>query len=497
MAIQNFSKLLENQVYKQWLKNLDKNIITSTAKQLRSSQEVASKTSFYITEETVQKMFTTITGKDISKEIVKVILEDLRGRFSPESGTLQGTYKIVAGQKAVFFENIGFKTISSRLAEVFSSQPAIEDAFIAAENKFRDEQIAAFKSSKEYSNLSIQQKNEGIREIEKEAARRATLGFYFNKGHVIAVATNLAKQFKEKIAKADALAKEQQDALISVLDLYINRLEKDDLASANLPNALSQEMYASYIKSSEKYLVEIQVSVENIGTGRASIGIVEELRDLFGGKLAQQELLNTITNNSLLGQALITDKGSPSMLELIEQQIVGSIKTGKASKAVYRTPRVKIGETSIKLNKPKKKTKEIAAAKAIRNQLKNTRANPNLVVNKPPKLDEELSITSLQTILNANLIEQVKQNMGTGNSTTILNLRSGRFAESVRAEKISQSRQGMITVFYSYMKNPYATFSRGGRKEYPRSRDPKLLISKSIRQLLQERVANKLRSVSV
>jgi hypothetical protein len=62
---------------------------------------------------------------------------------------------------------------------------------------------------------------------------------------------------------------------------------------------------------------------------------------------------------------------------------------------------------------------------------------------------------------------------------------------------MSQSRAGMITAFYSYMKNPYATFSDGGRQQNPKSRDPKLLISKSIREIAAQQVGNRLRAVVV
>ena len=109
----------------------------------------------------------------------------------------------------------------------------------------------------------------------------------------------------------------------------------------------------------------------------------------------------------------------------------------------------------------------------------------------------ENSLTGLQFLINARLVEQVKQNMGSGNRTDILNLRTGRFAESVKVERLSVSRENMITAFYTYMRNPYATFSDGGRQQYPRSRDPKLLIAKSIREIAQEKVQNRLRAVLV
>jgi len=99
--------------------------------------------------------------------------------------------------------------------------------------------------------------------------------------------------------------------------------------------------------------------------------------------------------------------------------------------------------------------------------------------------------------INASLHDQIKKNMGTGSRQDVLNYRTGRFAQSARVERLSESRQGMITAFYSYMKNPYATFSRGGRQERPYTRDPKLLISKSIRELAGTQVANRMRAVLV
>ena len=104
------------------------------------------------------------------------------------------------------------------------------------------------------------------------------------------------------------------------------------------------------------------------------------------------------------------------------------------------------------------------------------------------------NLANLQALLNLTLVETVKQNMGKGGRRDILNLRTGRFAESVKVERLSGSRQGMITAFYSYMRNPYATFSSGGRQELPRTRDPKLLISRSIRQIAAQIVGNRLRA---
>ena len=95
------------------------------------------------------------------------------------------------------------------------------------------------------------------------------------------------------------------------------------------------------------------------------------------------------------------------------------------------------------------------------------------------------------------LSQKIEENMGDGSRRDILNLRSGRFAQSAKVESMTQSREGMITAFYTYMKNPYATFSEGGKQQYPKSRDPKLLISKSIREIAATKVANRLRAVVI
>lgn len=107
------------------------------------------------------------------------------------------------------------------------------------------------------------------------------------------------------------------------------------------------------------------------------------------------------------------------------------------------------------------------------------------------------SLASLQSMLNLALHDQIRKNMGTGTSKNILNYRSGRLAESAEVTSMSQSREGMITAFYTYMRNPYATFSQGGVQGSPPSRDPKLLISKSIREVLATQVNNRLRAVLV
>lgn len=105
------------------------------------------------------------------------------------------------------------------------------------------------------------------------------------------------------------------------------------------------------------------------------------------------------------------------------------------------------------------------------------------------------SLASLQKLINDNLTTTIERNMGTGDSKNILNYRTGRFANSAEVTKLIQGRTGMLTAYYTYMKYPYQTFEPGFAQGIPRSRDPKLLISKSIHQIAATHVANRMRAV--
>lgn len=107
------------------------------------------------------------------------------------------------------------------------------------------------------------------------------------------------------------------------------------------------------------------------------------------------------------------------------------------------------------------------------------------------------SLINIQNLLNQTLAEQIHKNMGTGLNRSILNYRSGRFADSAVVERMSQSREGMLTAYYTYMKYPYQTFEPGFAQGSPSTRDPKLLISKSIREIASTLVGNRMRAVSV
>jgi hypothetical protein len=247
------------------------------------------------------------------------------------------------------------------------------------------------------------------------------------------------------------------------------------------------EGYIRALKNKSSYgnLIDAELSIdtrEGLRSIGANIVFIQERTEnqyRYGTKLEGPIGRALIRAISLLGF-------SKSFEQVITDQIAESIKYGIVkSKGKHSKKRLSLSE---KLPTPN----IVITSGGITKKITYTDSKPKQL-NKP-KTD---SIINLQNLLNANLVNRIKQNMGTGNQRNILNLRSGRFAESVQTQRITESRSGMISVFYSYMRNPYDTFSRGGRQERPYTRDPKLLISKSIRQIAQQLMITNLRSISV
>ena len=139
-----------------------------------------------------------------------------------------------------------------------------------------------------------------------------------------------------------------------------------------------------------------------------------------------------------------------------------------------------------------KKTKTYRARKTTTNRPKQSPVGAKLTAAKPPRLRTSqgkfTSAMNIQAILDAKIKETVADNMGKGGA---LVYRTGRFAQSVGVEKVMQSRQGTLTAFYTYMKAPYQTFERGFKQGSLR-RDPRKLISASIREIARETLNHKL-----
>jgi hypothetical protein len=243
-----------------------------------------------------------------------------------------------------------------------------------------------------------------------------------------------------------------------------------------------------------KELVKLFTSISTLGS------YIDSLADKInaaGSKRTDEEKALALALKAQAGtiaNVLKDTSGSDSFNTAISKSLKAAFK-GQPKPAEQYT----VSKDSLPLGKPSNKNLKVPNVKKSKSSVTSTSERPVKV--KIPKVNMSLALptnlTGLEELINSQLVERIKQNMGSGNRRDILNLRTGRFAESVKVERLSESRAGMITAFYTYMRNPYATFSEGGKQQSPRSRDPKLLISKSIREIAQAKVQNRLRAVLV
>jgi hypothetical protein len=369
---------------------------------------------------------------------------------------------------------------------------------------------------------------------------------YFERGHVIAQTTGRGKISSQYVTSIkDSSGKEINPVL-----LLIQLSEKLDIASSGLKN-INHELLANIDKDfnpkSPRMNIQFQPKFDESGlgnqdTGRlsTSIALVSTLQRLLNINITQtisqkkagtvsysasaksldnfakvlKEFLQKLEKdndklyNSLASVLKATNEG-PFLADLKSSDsfkdyvldITSSI-FDKKSLPVLKIKSPKVPIKKIQTSKPslpklapafkKLKSELDSGTKNIKKQLK---LSKDSIVTTMPSSATNLPMLMMQ--INSSLHDQLKKNMGIGNRKDVLNYRSGRFASSAKVERLSESRQGMITAFYSYMKNPYATFSRGGRQDRPYTRDPKLLISKSIRELAGAQVANRMRAVLV
>lgn len=188
--------------------------------------------------------------------------------------------------------------------------------------------------------------------------------------------------------------------------------------------------------------------------------------------------IKSLLNDRRIAELLLNTKGSNTILEDIGERILIAFGKKRTSGSKHSS-------------KPPTKTSSSGGTSSAKVGILNSFKMPQL----RSISGRFTSLASLQNLINNQLSETIQKNMGDGTRKDILNYRTGRFANSAKVERMSQSREGMITAFYTYMRNPYGTFSEGGAQGIPKSRDPKLLISKSIREIAATQVANRMRAV--
>jgi hypothetical protein len=386
----------------------------------------------------------------------------------------------------------------------------------------------------------LKTRSAGLIEVEKE------ISTYFHRGHILAQTTGRAMASTKYVSSIkDASGKETNPIL-----LLVELSRQLDIASSGL-SGINQELLAAADKDFDGsgtlrmnvgfQLIRNSSGLGNLDTGEisTSIALVSTLQSLlekiqlsqtraqkkastvsidvapsiksldnfikvfknFLNKLDKDQgalytKIGNVLGSTADGSFIADLRSSDSFKDYLTDNLVSILKTGKA------IPKLKVKVSPQKILKAETKkpvlpklSPEIKKLKVVANNTAN-----KIKTTKLRDTNAKISVTNLtglQNLINSQLQDVISANMGDGDRRNILNYRTGRLAASAKVERMSESRAGMITAFYSYMKNPYATFSDGGRQSIPKTRDPKLLISKSIREIAATQVANQLRAVNV
>ncbi|NDB57207.1 hypothetical protein EB001_01970 [bacterium] len=196
------------------------------------------------------------------------------------------------------------------------------------------------------------------------------------------------------------------------------------------------------------------------------------------------------------------------ILKDIKTEVIKEVKTIPGSNTMEQDAKALVKKLIVESIKGKRTADKLPSHALLSNTVKSKPKNTKVDLVKSNKISitrpkvsippqAKASLTSLQSLINTQLQNVLSANMGGGTEKRILNYRTGRFAASAKVESMSQSRQGMITAFYSYMKNPYQTFEPGFKQGSPKTRDPKLLIAQSIREIAATKVGNQLRAQAI
>ena len=155
-------------------------------------------------------------------------------------------------------------------------------------------------------------------------------------------------------------------------------------------------------------------------------------------------------------------------------------------KKKIKTRKPKIKGRSVPLKKGRKSTKR-KSFKATLAQRVRVQKGIEKGQGKEASTNMVADLARLKKYINSRLPAETRRNMG---RPTLQN-RTGRFSNSVQLLSLQQAKNSIMAK-YTYLLSPYQTFENTGLRRWPLAYNPKPLIAKSIRNLAQGRIKQKL-----
>ena len=218
------------------------------------------------------------------------------------------------------------------------------------------------------------------------------------------------------------------------------------------------------------------------------INIRNDLQDKIKNFLSKAKPIDGLSATDFEASKSFKTKARQVASEKLVKDILKKNK-GKAKRTKKRNTNIKTG---------KKKRSSIVKKRKTGASVKQHGKKGIRVISRPTKAKEKgtgkqastnqaKELARLKKYINSRLPAETRRNMG---RPALIN-RTGRFSNSVEIQSMTQA-QNSIMIKYTYLLSPYETFENTGKRRWPLAYNPKDLIAKSIRNLAQGRIEQKL-----
>ena len=305
----------------------------------------------------------------------------------------------------------------------------------------------------------------------------------FDVGHNIPVA------YKQVQILANSPKKLRQVVLEFVKKLGVSR----KLSSQGIDSILEgvkQRALAEAQKISLDNNFIVEKSELNKTTGRAAITVFIESAKANQGSESENRILDSF-RKLVIGEVRSAFKDAKNIS-------IDNILNQEGSKTIKQQLLDTLVADIINKRAPTQKKSKAKASKSFKVQTarvatSSTTKKENIKIPQLRTLRGRFtSLLNLESVLRDLLSETVADNMRRPH----LEYQTGRFSDSVEVVKLQRTRQDEITAFLTYMKYPYQTFEPGFRQGH-KGYDPRILLDKSVRQILQPLVKARLQTLVV
>ena len=444
--------------------------------------------------EEILKSLPSAIGRDGNASAVRAVLAEYRALRGNKRGKVRKKQVELGGEPGYILTFPSFDAVRAFLNRLGLSGRSSEILNFVKTNPDIKARLAALLGTEIFTNESTLVS--AISQLNPANNKSKTSPFYNNKeaadiyriiydqdlgfdvGHNIPVAYKQVELFASNKA-----------ALKLVVERFTTAISGNTKLTSSGINSVVREVQQAALTLAKKTAIENKFVVEKSelnAKGRAGVTVFIESSKANQETESEARIINEF-KELLLSRIKAQLRGKDAALKLLNQKgsktyieqtldIVSDSITNKVQK-----PK---GTSVGKFNHKSKIDTNVISAKSKKSSSQNVRVLPLRT-----KKGRFTSLIGLEAVLRELINETVEKNM----QRPHLEYQTGRFANSVEVIRLQRTRDDEVTAFLTYMKYPYQTFEPGFRQGH-KGYDPRILLDKSVREILAPLVAARLRT---